>query len=518
MKTKVAKKKPALSKAKADYQHLFDLSKHIHVLQGISSILSWDQETHMPQGGAEIRGLQLKTLAGLIHKERTSKAFGAALQKLIDLKTGKTPQKGLTTSQNAALREWRRDYIHDTAIPQKFVEEFAQLTSQSLLVWRHAKNENAFDLFAPYLERIVDMCRRKADYLGYNDHPYDALLNMYEPDMTTRQVSTLFSALLKGLKPLLKKIASSKQVDDRFLFGTWDTDKQIAFSHRLLAAMGYDMDKGRLDFSSHPFSSASHPTDSRITTRIHPTSLMSNISVILHEAGHALYEMGLPQDLYGSPLGESRSLGVHESQSRWWETRIGLTKPFWSYFLPFLKETFKGKLDGISLHDFYRAINKVEPSYIRVEADELTYPLHVILRFELEKALIEGSLSIHEVPEAWNAKMTEYLGITPSTNREGCLQDIHWSMGGIGYFPTYTLGNIFAAHLFEAFAGKHPDWETRIASGEYLFIKSWLHENIYQYGRHYSSHELLKKATGKPFSADAYTYYLKKKYTEIYTK
>lgn len=519
MKSNATKKKASIpSSAKADYQKLFNLSKHIHVLQGISSLLGWDQETYMPSGSAEIRGLQLKTLAGIIHKERTGKPFANALKKLIDLKTGKPLKKGLSTPQHAALKEWRRDYLLDTAIPQKFVEEFAQLTCESILAWRSAKNENAFHHFAPYLERLVEMSRRKADYLGYEGHPYDALLNLYEPDMTTKQVDTLFSTLLKTLKPLIKKVAASKQVDDQFLFGSWPKDKQIAFSHKLLVAIGFDLEKGRLDFSTHPFSSACHPTDSRITTRIHPTSLVSNISVILHEAGHGLYEMGLPEEHYGSPLGESRSLGIHESQSRWWETRIGMTKPFWNHFLPILKETFKGKLDKVSLNDFYKAINKVEPSFIRVEADELTYPLHVILRFELEKALIEGSLKVHEIPEAWNAKMEEYLGIVPKTNQEGCLQDVHWSMGGIGYFPTYTLGNLYAAHLFEAFAVQHPDWEKRVAAGEYLFIKSWLHENIYRHGRHYTSHELLKNATGKPFTADAYTNYLKKKYTEIYLK
>lgn len=498
-----------------DYQKLQSLSKHTRILQGIVSLLDWDQETYMPSGGAAIRSEQLETMAGLIHREKTSRQFTNALSKLIDVSNGQMLANDLSLPQIAAVKEWRRDYLHDTALPAKFVEEFAKLTSQSLLAWRTAKKENAFQQFAPFLDRIVALSRKKADLLGYQDHPYDALLDQYEPNVKTKEVSHLFSSLRDSLTPLIKQLAQ-RPVADQFLFGNWDHAKQIAFSLKLLDAMGYDSNNGRIDFSSHPFSSSCHPTDSRITTRIHSSSLMSNIFVILHEGGHALYEMGLPQDLYGTPLGEARSLGVHESQSRWWETRIGLSKPFWHYFFPLLKETFKGQLDSITLDAFYLAINKVEPSFIRVEADEVTYPLHVILRFELEKALIEGTLTVRDIPEAWNAKMEEYLGIIPSSNAEGCLQDIHWSMGAFGYFPTYTLGNLYAAHLFETFAKEHADWEVRVAAGELGFIKLWLHEKIYQHGRRFTTQELLKLATGHPFSADAYLRYIKHKYTALY--
>ena len=498
-----------------EYQKLHELSKHARILQGIVAILDWDQETYMPSGAAMIRAEQFKTMAGIIHREKTGRKFSNALSKLIDIRTGAIKGKELAQPQTAALKEWHRDYLHDTALPAKFVEEFAKVTSQAVIAWRHAKTQNAFQHFAPFLDKIVVLNRKKADLLGYQEHPYDALLDLYEPGIKTKEVSTLFSKLSVQLTPWIKKMAQ-KSIDDRFLFGKWDHDKQIAFGHQLLDALGYDRDKGRLDLSAHPFSSASHPTHSRITTRIHPTALMSNISATLHEAGHALYEMGLPLEQYGSPLGEARSLGIHESQSRWWETRIGLSKPFWQYFFPLLRETFKGQLETITLDAFYRAINKVEPSLIRIDADEVTYPLHVILRFELEKALIEGTLNIRELPEAWNAKMTESFGITPSTNAEGCLQDIHWSMGAFGYFPTYTLGNLYAAHLFEAFAKQHPDWEQKVAAGELNFIKLWLHENIYQHGRRYPTQELLQKATGRPFSADAYIHYLRTKYDKIY--
>lgn len=506
-----------MSNTQKDYAKLFNHSKHTTVLHGITSLLDWDQETYMPPGAAGNRAEQFKTMAGIIHKEKTGRKFSSALGKLIDIKTGQLNRDDLSEAQGAALREWRRDYLHSIALPSKFVEDFAKLTSQSILAWRNAKETSSFQQFAPFLERIIQMSRKKADYLGYSEHPYDALLDLYEPDLKTKEVETLFSKLRDTIIPLLKQISATTPIDDKFLFGSWETSKQISFSHTLLKAMGYNTNYGRLDFSTHPFSSASHPTDSRITTRIHPTSLISNISVILHEAGHALYEMGLPQEEYGSPLGEARSMAVHESQSRWWETRIGLSLPFWKHFLPILKETFKGQLDHISLDSFYKAINKVEPSFIRVEADEVTYPLHVILRFELEKALIEGSLSIREVPEAWNAKMQKYLGITPKNDAEGCLQDVHWSMGGFGYFPSYTLGNLYAAHLFDGFAKQTPNWEAQVAKGELAFIREWLSTHIYQHGRRFSSSELLRRATGVSFTADPYLQYLTHKYNQIYS-
>ena len=498
-----------------EYQQLFNLSKNTRTLQGIVSLLDWDQETYMPPGAAGIRAEQLKTMAGLIHREKTSRKFASALSKLIDISSGKLIAKDLEPAQIASVKEMRRDYLHDTALPERFVEEFAKVTSQAIGAWRTAKNENAFQKFAPFLERIVELCRKKADFLCYQDHPYDALLDLYEPEVKTNEVAVLFSQLRSTLTPLIQKIAK-QPVDEKFLYGNWDTAKQMDFSQKLLDAMGYDRDKGRVDFSAHPFSASSHPSDSRITTRIHPTSVMSNIFVILHEGGHALYEMGLPQNHYGSPLGEARSLGMHESQSRWWETRIGLSKPFWQYFFPLLKETFKGQLENISLDQFYRAINKVEPSCIRVEADEVTYPLHIILRFELEKALIEGSITVQDIPEVWNAKMEEYFGLVPASYAEGCLQDIHWSMGAFGYFPTYTLGNLYASHLFEAFAKDHPDWEKLVASGNLGFVKRWLHEKIYQHGRRYSTQELLKLAAGYSFSAEPYLKYLKQKYGSLY--
>ena len=319
----------------------------------------------------------------------------------------------------------------------------------------------------------------------------------------------------EGLTPLLKKIQNSKPANDNFLHGEFPHHKQLEFARLLLKAIPYDTTRGRLDLSAHPFSSASHPTDSRITTRIHESSLMSNIFAVLHEAGHGLYEMGLPVEQFGSPLGEAISLAMHESQSRFWETRIGHSKPFWQYFFPILKEQFPYQLKDVTLNDFYVAINKVEPSYIRIEADEVTYSFHVMLRFELERALIEGSLTAHEIPEAWNARMKTLLGIVPHSDKEGCLQDIHWAGGMFGYFPTYVLGNLYAAHLFQGFSKEHPNWEERVATGELGFIANWLRHSVHQYGKQYRSRELLHKITGVPFSANAYVTYLNEKYHKM---
>ncbi len=502
--------------AQSKYQKLKDISYHTQILSGISQLLDWDQETKMPPGAGEIRSEQLKTLAGLIHNEKTGTPFREALKELVDIDTGTLATTDLNPAQQAAVERWRTDYKKAVALPSSFVEDFAKLTSQSIVGWRDAKEKNCFNDFAPHLTKIVDMLRKKADLIGYQDHPYDALLDTYEPDITTKEIAALFSPLRTDISALLKKILSAKQVDDSCIRHEVSAEKQLLLGKKILNDMGYHDANGRVDISSHPFSSSCHPTDSRITTRIDLKNPTSNISVLLHEGGHSLYEMGLPKEHYGTPLCEAQSLGVHESQSRWWETRIGQGKAFWKHYLPLLQEIFEGKYREISLAQFYQALNKVSPSFIRVDADEVTYPLHVILRFELEVALIEGKLKVKDLPEAWNAKMQELLQITPPNNALGCLQDIHWAMGAFGYFPTYTLGNMYAAQLFDAFEKKHSDWETKVEKGELAFIREWLHDAIHRHGRRYTTKELLQTATGTPFSGDTYVTYLNKKYGEIY--
>ena len=469
----------------------------------------------MPTKGNLVRADQLELMASLSHQERTSKKFQQALAKLIDIQTGKTQASGLSLEQKAALREWRRDFLKANALPNSFVKAFARLCSESMVVWAEARKQSKFADFAPYLQKVIDMSRQKADLLGYQHHPYDALLDDFEPGATTAKIDVLFKKLKKQIKELLDKIVASKRVDDSCLHGKFSPEKQLSFGRELLKAMGYELDKGRLDLSNHPFSMSLHPSDSRVTTRIHRTSIFDSLSAVLHEGGHSLYEMGLLSDYYGSPLGEPISLGIHESQSRLWETRIGQSKPFWKHFLPLLKKEFK-QLEKVTLEQFYRAINRVSPTFIRVESDEVTYSLHIILRFELEKSLIEGSLKVSEVPEAWNHLMETYLGITPSSDQEGCLQDIHWSMGCFGYFPTYTLGNLYAAHFFQAFDKEFPDWENKVSKGELLFLREWLREKIHKHGRLFGAQELVKQVSGQQLSDGPYLSYLTKKYQEIY--
>ena len=499
------------------YKDLFEKSKKIHLLRSVESLLSWDQETYMPGGAAAARSEQLELMASLAHEEQTSKEFQKALEKLIDLDTGKVLGTDLNPLQKAALREWRRDFLLAVKLPNSFVKAFAKLTSESLVAWQTAKKTNDFPLFAPNLQKIVEMCQQKADYLGFKDDPYDALLDYYEPELTTKEVDKLFKNLKVQIVALLTKIRAKKQVDDSFLFGKFNENKQLKFGKEILSAVGYDLNKGRLDISSHPFSSAFHPTDSRITTRFEKNAFFGCISAILHEAGHGLYEMGLLSEHYGSPLGEAISLGIHESQSRFWETCIGQSRPFWKHFLPLLKKHFKGPLEKVSLEKFYKGINKVFPTFIRVDADEVTYSLHVILRFEIEQMLINGTCAVADLPGIWNEKMEELLGVSPPTDREGCLQDIHWSMGAFGYFPTYTLGNLYASFFFEAFEKEHPDWAKRVEQGELLFIRDWLIDNVHRHGRSLSAKELAKKIGKRELSSAPYVNYLNNKYKEIYS-
>lgn len=499
-----------------DFEHLFELSNTICSFSSIAQLLSWDQETYMPKGGGEARSHQLAALASHIHKEKTSLKFKNALAKLISLKTGKVKAQKLSTAQKIALREWRKDFIKDTKIPNSFVKNFSKLTSQATMVWIDAKKNNSFKDFEPYLEKIFEMSREKAKILGYKDHPYDALLNDFEPGMTSAKISQIFSKLKKKLVSLLKKVQDKKQIDNAFLKKPFLKEKQIEFGNVILNGLKIEKEHARLDESAHPFTISLHPTDTRFTTWILEFGVMSNIMSILHEAGHAFYEMGLPVEYWGTPLCEATSLGIHESQSRWWETIIGRSMDFWHHFYSLLQRTYVEEFKDVSLKRFYKAINVVEPSFIRVESDEMTYCLHIILRFEMEKELLKGTLKVKDIPDVWNEKMKDLFGITPPDDRLGCLQDIHWAAGLVGYFPTYALGNLYAAQFFQVFEKEHPHWAKRVQKGDLPFIREWLKENIHSKGRMFSSEELCKNITKKALSEDAYIKYLTEKYSEIY--
>lgn len=496
-----------------NYTKLLELSKKNTTLTTILNLLDWDQETYMPQGAIELRAAQSEAMATVVHKAKTSASFAKLLGSLIDLETGVCLDKDLTAAQKAALREWRRDFLMARKLPNGFVKTFAQTTSKAIHEWVQAKEKNSFSHFAPHLEKVVSLCRKKAELLGYEEHPYDALLDLFEPGMRTSTLIALFDRLKKPLKELVER--PRKEMNRDFLFQSFDKEKQFKFGEQILEVMGFDRQTSRLDHAPHPFCSGLHPKDIRMTTKVHEKYFPACLYAVMHEAGHGLYHAGLKEENFGSPLGESVSLGIDESQSRWWETRIGHGLPFCHYLLPLLQKEFPQQLENVGVEHFYRAINWVKPSFIRIEADEVTYSLHIIVRFEIEKALIEGSLRVKDLPEAWNAKMQQYLGICPPTDAEGCLQDIHWSMGGIGYFPTYALGNLYGAQFFTVFEKNHPQWKEKVSQGDLEFITKWLRENIHQYGRQYAPEELVKQVTGSPLSEKAFVDYLHAKYGDL---
>jgi len=498
------------------YEKLFTLSKHSHLLSSVQALADWDQETYMPKEAIEQRSLQMELLAHYVHKSKTSTSFAKALDALIDIETGEIKDDKLSPAQIAALREWRRDYVKAVKLPSSFVKRFAKTVSTASHVWKTAKQHNDFRSFAPHLEKVVALCRKKTEILGFEDHPYDALLDLYEPDMKTSYLITLFEKLKLDLKELLRAILFKPQPDDSFLFCHCPKSEQLDFCNKILHKMGFEDGSYRLDLSAHPFCTGLHPKDTRMTTAIHPDNLLIAVFATLHEGGHGLYNRGLPAEQYGSPLCEPISLGIDESQSRFWETIIGQSDALWRYFYPILQKDFSEQFHAVPFHKFYHAINAVEPGLIRIESDEVTYNLHIIVRFEIEKGLIEGKIKVKDLPDVWNEKMRENLGIAPQYDGAGCLQDIHWSLGLLGYFPTYTLGNLYAAQFFNAFAHAHPDWKEKTATGNLDFIREWLRTHIHQFGRQYTSAELCTKVTGKTLSEKPFMDYLHSKYKALY--
>jgi len=496
-------------KKKTPYDQLHEFSRTVATYGAVQSLLEWDQETYMPHDAIELRSSQISHLASTVHKMKTSPRFSRLLNNLIG-------DQSLSPAQAASVQMWQRDHLKAAKLPNSFIKTFSNTCSRAIHAWSSAKKESNFSKFLPHLEKIVSLCRKKADILGFSEHPYDALLDLYEPDMTVAKITPLFGRLKLALTTLVKEISAKPAPKADFLHGHFPPPKQLHFAKLLLEALGFDSGSSRLDISSHPFCVGLHPKDTRMTTRIHPENPMSNIFSVLHEGGHGLYNSNLPEGAYGSPLGEQISLGIDESQSRWWENWIGRSLPFWNHFYRLLQETFPEKLSRIPLEDFYSAINTVHPSLIRVEADEVTYSLHVILRFEIEKGLIEGSLKVKEVPEAWNEKMRDYLGISPPHDDVGCLQDIHWSMGSLGYFPTYVLGNFYAAQFFQTFEKKYPHWKDDVAKGHLSFIRDWLCQEIHRFGRQYLPDQIIQKVTGRPLSEEPFVAYLRHKYTSLY--
>jgi len=481
-------------------------------LGSASALLGWDQQTYMPPGAAEGRGNQLATLGQIAHIKFTSDEVGRLLDEL-------EPQAGQLDpdSDDARLiKVTRREYDKNTKVPAEWVAEFARVTTMAQQVWQEARAENDFAKFQPYLEKIVELRRQYAEIFAPYDHVYDALLDDFEPGLKTAEVKEIFGKLRPQQVELIKAIADRPQVDDSFLHLHYDEQKQWDFGVDVITKFGYDWKRGRQDRSVHPFTTNFGIDDVRITTRFLPDFINSALFGTMHETGHALYEQGVDHALARTPLAGGASLGLHESQSRMWENMVGRSYPFWQHFYPRLQEFFPAQLGNVSLERFYKGINKVEPSLIRVEADEATYNLHIMLRLELEIALMEGSLPVKDLPQAWNARMQEYLGVAPSNDREGVLQDIHWSGGMVGYFSTYALGNLISAQLWECINQDIPDLEEQIRSGEFSSLLGWLRTKIHRHGSKYEPQELVQRVTGSKIDSAPYVRYLNGKFSQVY--
>lgn len=494
------------------FNNIVDADKKRRTLNSVQNLLLWDQETYLPEAGNEFRAEQVELLAAMAHERLTSKPFRTALSKLIDLESGTFTKEDLTEEQKSALVAWRRDLTLASTLPNSFVQSFAALTSKAFNAWVAAKSENDFTLFVPPLQEIVDACKKRAEYYGYTNHPYDALVDEFEPGMTTKTLQTIFSDLKPFLIDLVKKCSDTNS-EYPFIHKTYPKEGQMEICTLLLDTIGIDKKRSRLDHAHHPFCMTVHPTDLRLTTHSDLSNFYNNISATLHEGGHGLYELGLPIEKFGTPLCEAVSLGIHESQSRFWECYIGLSRPFSTFLHGQLSKRFPEQLQGISSEEMYKGLTQVFPSFIRIKSDEVTYCLHIILRFEIEIALLEGSLSVADIPDAWNEKMEQYLGIYPENFAEGCLQDVHWSHGIFGYFPTYALGNIYASSIFHSFTATYPDWELKVASGDMHFIRDYLTEKIHKFGRQFPPETLIKNATGSGLTLEHYKSYLSNKYS-----
>ncbi len=491
------------------YERVLERGQELADLNSAGALVGWDQETKMPRKGIEGRSHVSATLAGILHDKITDPVLGEDLA-ILAADTGELQEEA-----RALVREFRRIADRETRVPRDLVRALAEAQAKSTAAWAEARKANDFDAFLPHLTGIIRLKREHAEALGYADEPYDALLEDYEPGTSTATVAGILGDLRDELVPLVRSIAESNGPDNGLLAGPYDLERQDTFGREVVAAMGFDLEAGRLDLSEHPFTSGIHAGDVRLTTR-YKDDLGVGLFGTIHEAGHGLYEQNLSPANRRNPLGHATSLGMHESQSRMWENMVGRGRPFWKHFFPRLRELFPERLVGTDPDTFYRAVNRVEPSLIRIEADEISYNLHIVIRFELEREFLSNRLQAVDLPEAWNAKYSRYLGITPPSPDVGVMQDIHWAAGLVGYFPTYSLGNLYAAQLYEAATRDIADLEERIAGGDLLPLRDWLVENVHRWGRTYSALELIERVTGRPFSAAAFKNYIRSKFGELY--
>ena len=482
-------------------------------LEGAAGLLGWDQQTNMPPGGAQARAMQLSTLSRLAHERLVSEETGEALEATEKEVEGLDPN----SDEVRLVRKVRRDFDKARKVPPDWVGEFSRVTALAHHAWEKARAEADFSLFRPHLEKILQLRRDYVEFFAPYDHVYDPLLDDFEPGMKTAQVKAVFDELRSEQVSLIQDIVErGRPVDDSVVHQHFDEQKQWDFGIEVARAIGYDFERGRQDKSVHPFTSGFGTGDVRITTRFDRQFLNTALFGTMHEAGHAIYEQGINPEYDRTPLGTGASLAVHESQSRMWENLVGRSRAFWVGFYPRIKEVFPEQLGDVDLQSFYGAINRVEPSLIRVEADEATYNLHIMVRFELEIAMMQGALDVADLPDEWNSKFEDFLGLVPPDDAMGVLQDIHWSGGMIGYFPTYALGNLIAAQLWEKIEADVPDLRASIESGKFGVLLGWLRENLHRYGAKYEPMELLTMVTGSGLSAKPYLRYLRGKFQELY--
>ena len=485
----------------------------VYDLQGALALLNWDQTTYMPPGGAEARGRQMGLLSRLAHERFVDPAIGRLLEEL------RPYEESLPYDHDdaALIRVTRREYERAVRVPVEFNAEFRRHVSQTYMVWAKARPANDFSLVQPYLEKTLDYSRRLADFFPGYEHIADPLIDFSDYGMKVSILRPLFARLRDELIPLIDAITSREPADDSCLHGHFPEDKQLAFGLEVIKHFGFDFQRGRQDKTLHPFMTKFSLGDVRITTRVKENDLGEAMFSTFHEAGHALYEQGIDMAYEGTPLAEGASSGVHESQSRLWENYVGRSRPFWEHFYPRLQATFPDQLGHVDLDTFYRAINKVQRSLIRTDADEVTYNMHVIIRFELELDLLEGNLTVAELPAAWRERYRAYLGIEPPDDKDGVLQDVHWYHGTIGgAFQGYTLGNIMAAQFFEKAVQDHPEIVDEMRRGEFTTLHTWLRENIYRHGAKYTPAELIRRVTGQDLSIEPYIRYLRRKYGDLY--
>lgn len=500
-------------KFKEALEEFVKLDEKITHFSSVSALLGWDQKVMAPKNGRPLFAKAIGTLDTEIFKLMVSSEMGEVLRSL----TSPELEVQLDDTTKARIRERNDYYQKSKSIPEDLFKEYSVLTSEANIAWEEARENNDFKHYLPYLEKMVEIKRKFAEYFGYEQHPYNALLNEFEPGLTIDKLDPIFKNLREASVSLLERIKKSKdQTPEQIFEQPYSIEKQKEFNRYILPIIGFNMNGGRLDETVHPFAQSINTGDVRITTRYLENNVRTAIFGTIHEAGHGIYEQNISTGLEGTVLCSGASFGIHESQSRFLENMVGRSREFWQYFYSDFQQAFPQQLNNVSLEEFYRAVNTVKPSFIRVEADELTYNLHIMIRYEIEKALIGGEIEAKDLPAVWNDKMEEYLGIRPETDTEGVLQDVHWSFGGFGYFPSYSLGNLFAAQLLYKIQSDLPDFYQHIEKGEFAVIQEWLKEKIHQHGKVYTPNQLILKVTGEELNAEYLVQYLEAKYTEIY--